>query len=163
MYLTITCHVTHQMEGVMAITVLSPGFECGLWEPTSLCHRQGTMPFIILTSQWPRWRLKSPASRSYTQSFIRAQIKENIKAPRNWPLCGEFAGTGEFPAQRASNAENVSIWWRHHVLFDMCVLIMAIQCVTHVSWWMSWSLIRASGENVPGIPGACAPAILLIW
>ena len=23
--------------------------------------------------------------------------------------------TGEFPAQRASNAENVSIWWRHHI------------------------------------------------
>ena len=23
---------------------------------------------------------------------IRAQIKENIKAPRNWPLCGEFTG-----------------------------------------------------------------------
>ena len=45
---------------------------------------------------------------------IRAQIKENIKAPRHWPLCEEFTGTGEFPAQRASNAENVSIWWRHH-------------------------------------------------
>ena len=43
-----------------------------------------------------------------------AQIKENIKAPRHWPLCGEFTGTGEFPAQRASNAENVSIWWRYH-------------------------------------------------
>ena len=42
------------------------------------------------------------------------QIKVNIKAPRHWPLCGEFTGTGEFPAQRASNAENVSIWWRHH-------------------------------------------------
>ena len=25
-------------------------------------------------------------------------------------------GTGEFPAQRASYAENVSIWWRHHVV-----------------------------------------------
>ena len=25
-----------------------------------------------------------------------------------------FVGTGEFPAQMASNAENVSIWWRHH-------------------------------------------------
>ena len=24
--------------------------------------------------------------------------------------------TGEFPAQMASNAENVSIWWRHHVI-----------------------------------------------
>ena len=23
-------------------------------------------------------------------------------------------GTGEFPVQMASNAENVSIWWRHH-------------------------------------------------
>ena len=36
-------------------------------------------------------------------------IKENIKASRHWPLCGEFTGTGEFPAQRASYAENVSI------------------------------------------------------
>ena len=26
-----------------------------------------------------------------------------------------LAFTGEFPAQMASNAENVSIWWRHHV------------------------------------------------
>ena len=24
--------------------------------------------------------------------------------------------TGEFPAQMASNAENVSIWWRHHAI-----------------------------------------------
>ena len=33
-------------------------------------------------------------------------------------VTGLFAGdspvTGEFPAQKASNAENVSIWWRHH-------------------------------------------------
>ena len=61
-----------------------------------------------------RLRLKSPASRLFTQPFIQAQIKENIKAPRHWPLCGEFTGPGEFPAQMASNAENVSIWWRHH-------------------------------------------------
>ena len=47
-------------------------------------------------------------------TVIQAQIKENIKAPRHWPLCGEFTGTGEFPAQRASDAENASIWWRHH-------------------------------------------------
>ena len=31
-------------------------------------------------------------------------------------LCvGNSPVTGEFPAQRASNAEYVSIWWRHHV------------------------------------------------
>ena len=28
---------------------------------------------------------------------------------------GIHRGPGEFPAQMASNAENVSIWWRHHV------------------------------------------------
>ena len=33
-------------------------------------------------------------------------------------LCeGNSPGTGEFPAQMASNAENVSIWWRHHALW----------------------------------------------
>ena len=31
-------------------------------------------------------------------------------------LCeGNSPVTGEFPAQMASNAENVSIWWRHIV------------------------------------------------
>ena len=42
--------------------------------------------------------------------------EKNIKAPRHWPLYGDFTRTGEFPAQRASYAENVSIRWRHHFL-----------------------------------------------
>ena len=52
------------------------------------------------------------------------KIKENIKAPRHWPLCGEFTGTGEFPAQMASNAEK----WFHlmtsscRVCFSTCVV-----------------------------------------
>ena len=36
-------------------------------------------------------------------------------------------------------------------------------CVTHVPWCMSGSLTCGDGENVPGIPGACAPTILRIW
>ena len=72
-------------------------------------------PVFTMTSQWVRWRLKSPASRLFTQQFIRAQIKENIKVPHHWPFAGNSPETGEFPAQMASNAENVSIWWRHHV------------------------------------------------
>ena len=36
-------------------------------------------------------------------------------------LCAENSPvTDEFPAQMASNAENVSIWWRHHVLRVYC-------------------------------------------
>ena len=36
--------------------------------------------------------------------LFKAQANEKIKAPV----------TGELLAQSASNAENVSIWWRHH-------------------------------------------------
>ena len=33
-------------------------------------------------------------------------------------LCvGNSPVTGEFPAQMASNAEIVSIWWRHHIVY----------------------------------------------
>ena len=28
-------------------------------------------------------------------SFVQAQIKENIKAPRHWPLWGKFTGDRE--------------------------------------------------------------------
>ena len=76
-----------------------------------------------------RWRLKSPISRLFTQSFIQVRIKENIKAPRHWPVCGEFTGTGEFPTQRASNAENVSIWWRHH---EMSTTVVRVPFYKHV-------------------------------
>ena len=64
----------------------------------------------------------------FTQPFIQTQIKENIKAPRHWPLCGEFTGTGEFPAQRASYAENVSILWRHHVTGQWSLTLKVWQC-----------------------------------
>ena len=36
-------------------------------------------------------------------------------------LCaGNSLVTGEFPAQMVSNAENISIWWRHHEEYDIC-------------------------------------------
>ena len=68
---------------------------------------------ITMTLSWVQWHLKSLVSRLFTQSFIQAQIKENIKAPRHWE--GNSPVTGEFPTQRSINTENVSIWWRHYV------------------------------------------------
>ena len=32
---------------------------------------------------------KSPASRLFVGSFVQARVKQNIKAPLRWPLCGE--------------------------------------------------------------------------
>ena len=40
---------------------------------------------ITVTSQWAQWRLDGIA-----QPFVHAQIKENIKAARQWHLWGEF-------------------------------------------------------------------------
>ena len=35
--------------------------------------------------------------RLFTELFIQAQIKENTKAPRHWPLCMEFTGDRWIP------------------------------------------------------------------
>ena len=43
---------------------------------------------ITVTSQWMWWPVNSPVSRLFAQSFVEAKIKENIKAPRHWPLSG---------------------------------------------------------------------------
>ena len=54
--------------------------------------------------------------------LFRRRSKETSKLRVTGLCAGNSPGTGEFSAQMASNAENVSIWWRHHVvahrLFD---------------------------------------------
>ena len=55
----------------------------------ALCH-YGDVIMDTITSQ-------SLASRLSTQPFIQTLIKENIKGPRHWPLCGEFTGDRWIP------------------------------------------------------------------
>ena len=50
--------------------------------------------------------------------LTRCRSKKKKKTPRHWPLCGEFTGDRGIPGTKASNAENVSIWWRHHEASD---------------------------------------------
>ena len=53
---------------------------------------------------------------------FRHRIKKVSKL-RVTGLCeGNSPVTSEFPAQRASNAENASIWWRHHGFQCICLL-----------------------------------------
>ena len=62
-----------------------------------------------MTSQWARWRLKSSASPLFTQPLIQ-------RRPKKYQSSASLAFViGEFSAQMASNAENVSILWCHHV------------------------------------------------
>ena len=46
--------------------------------------------------------------------LFRPRSKKKIKAPRHWCLGVNSPVTGKLHAQRAGNAANVSIWWRHH-------------------------------------------------
>ena len=48
--------------------------------------------------------------------LFRRRSKKKSKLRVTGLYAGISPGTGEFPAQMASDAENVSIWWRHHVL-----------------------------------------------
>ena len=45
----------------------------------------------------------------------RRRSKKTSKLRVTGLCAGNSPVSGEFPAQMASNAENVSIWWRHHV------------------------------------------------
>ena len=70
---------------------------------------------ITMTSQWAWRRLKLPASRMFTQPLIQAQIKKKLQSSASLAFVqGILPVTDDFPAQMASKAENVSIWWRHH-------------------------------------------------
>ena len=72
-------------------------------------------------AQPPQWRHNGRDGVSNHQPhdcllnrLFRRRSKKTSKV-RVTDLCGGNSPvTGEFPAQMASNAENVSIWWRHH-------------------------------------------------
>ena len=74
---------------------------------------------------------KSPASRLFTQLFIQAQIKENIKTPRHWPLCREFTGQRWIPRTKGH--------WRgkcFHLMTSSCGQTRIMGCAwPSLSWW----------------------------
>ena len=50
----------------------------------------------------------------YSTVYSRRRSKKTSKLRVTGLFVWNSPVTGEFPTQRASNAENVSIWWRHH-------------------------------------------------
>ena len=68
-----------------------------------------------------RWRHNDHAGVSNHQPpgcllnrLFRRKSKKTSKLRVTGLCAGNSPGTGEFSAQMASYAENVSIWWRHH-------------------------------------------------
>ena len=69
-----------------------------------------------------RWRHNDHAGVSNHQPhgcllnrLFRRKSKKTSKLRVTGLCAGNSPGTGEFPAQMASYAENVSIWWRHQL------------------------------------------------
>ena len=100
-----------------------------LWTPVTKCQRCGerfhgitlyqdylrhysnvrmsVMPSQITGVSMVYWAVYSGADKKKHQSFASLAFVRGI---HRWPV--------NFPHKRASNAENVSIWWRHHVSFQ---------------------------------------------
>ena len=83
-----------------------------------------------------RWRHNDHAGVSNHQPhgcslnrLFRRKPKKTSKLRVTGLCAGNSPGTGEFPAQMASYAENVSIWWRHHAPVGSCN-----QCLGDLSW-----------------------------
>ena len=80
--------------------------------------------------------------------LFRCRSKKTSKLRVTGLCAGNSPVTGEFPAKKASNAEDVSIWWRHHVKTfssQKCSFWLLFYGVllTSLLWrCISWVLVR---------------------
>ena len=76
-------------------------------------------------------RASQITSVSMVRSTVGSGLNKKTSKLRVTGLCaGNSPVTGEFPAQMASYAEYVSIWWRHHVeniAYTYCLWILLEQ------------------------------------
>ena len=86
------------------------------WKTAIELEKLGTTPTMLKHNPL-RWRHNGHDSVSNHQPYhclLRCRSQKTSKL-RVTGLCVENSPeTGEFPAQMASNAQDVSIWWRHH-------------------------------------------------
>ena len=86
-----------------------------------------------------RWRHNDHAGVSNHQPpgcllnrLFRRKSKKTSKLRVTGLCAGNSPGTGEFSAQMASYAENVSIWWRHHgEIWPASLLSHCMYCMQH--------------------------------
>ena len=101
------------MVGLALFLILAVGY-------VQYCKANGCMKVCYILICLPlQWRHNGVANHQPHDCLIclfRLRSKK-ISRLRVTGLCvGNSPVAGEFPAQMANNAENVSTWWRHHVL-----------------------------------------------
>ena len=82
------------------------------------CSCDFMCPFLGDSVRWRHTGCDSVSNHQPRECLLRRLIRRTSKKTSKLRVTGLCAGnspvTGEFPAQMVSNAENVSIWWRHH-------------------------------------------------
>ena len=91
--------------------------------------------------------------------LFRRRSKKTSKLRVTGLCAGNSPGTGEFPAQMASNAENVSIGWRHHD--EMCLHFIIHTMISRTSTGCKmpqaislWSRVAQLQQLVPVLDGS---------
>ena len=69
---------------------------------------------------------------SLLNCLFRSRLKQTSKLCVIGLCAGNSPVTGEFTAQKASNAENGSVWWRHHDFRKWCIDTIKISSVRMV-------------------------------
>ena len=111
-------------------------------------------PFVkgIHRSPMPPPPFNSPRGHWVTESFNLAwsisMVNSSLSGSRNTHISlttNQYVMTGEFPAQMASNAENVSIWWSHHEVLN--IERPAVRPTWDTFYWHGLTLIPAWISN----------------
>ena len=97
------CNRTITLEATKTIPVVSGNLPGAHYTEHGSLRRRHNERDGVSNHQWLLKRL------------FRRRSKETSKLRVTGFCAGNSPVTGEFPAQMASNAENVSIRWRHHV------------------------------------------------
>ena len=93
-----------EISTIQAFMLLWLPVSMSLWPPAPLQWRHNEHDGV--SNHQPHDCLLNRLSRRRSKKTSKVRVTG---------LCaGNSPVTGEFPAERASNAENVSIWWRHH-------------------------------------------------
>ena len=94
----------------------SPVWPCLRPPGTTLSHE--VQDFFIRTLHWRHNGHDSASNHQPHDCLLNRLFRRRSKKISKLRVTGLCAGNSpeisEFPAQMASNAENVSIWWRHH-------------------------------------------------
>ena len=107
----------------------------------------GCWVFIGVTSRYGRWRLKLPASLF----FYSTRCSGVYERKHVTVFCAGWPPPPPPPPQRASNAESVSIWWRHHMNTKRwCnkIFMFFFKNVVHMSIPVWWALLCVGSTSV---------------